>query len=206
MTTAIEIRDLPGRINEALARAVAGEKVVLLDGTTPRARLVPIENTTGNRVAGLHAGAIQPAPDFDAPLPEEFWTGQSCNCCWTPTRSCGGTATPGNSQLSAPALTAIRDPANEVWFSVVNIWEMVIKAQLKKLTLRLPIGDIVAQQLANGLRVLDVNVAHVLAVETLPNVHKDPFDRLLAAQTNAEGVKLVTNDPVFAQFPVPLLW
>ncbi len=109
-------------------------------------------------------------------------------------------------QLSMPALTALRDPANEVWFSVVNIWEMVIKSQLNKLALRLPLADIVAQQLANGLRVLDVTVAHVLAVEALPTVHKDPFDRLLAAQANAEGALLVTNDPVFAQYPVQVLW
>jgi antitoxin (DNA-binding transcriptional repressor) of toxin-antitoxin stability system len=77
MSTTIDIRELPGRIDEALARAIAGEEVVLLDGTTPRARLVPISGANGNRVAGLHAGAIQPAPDFDAPLPDEFWAGQS---------------------------------------------------------------------------------------------------------------------------------
>jgi PIN domain nuclease of toxin-antitoxin system len=72
------------------------------------------------------------------------------------------------SQLSAPALTALHDPANEVWFSVVNVWEMVIKAQLGKLALRVPLADIVAQQQSNGLRTLDVTVAHVLAVESLP--------------------------------------
>ena len=77
MTTTIDIRELPGRLDEALARAVAGEEVVLLDGTTPRARLVPIAVVGGNRVPGLHAGAIQPAPDFDSPLPDEFWAGQS---------------------------------------------------------------------------------------------------------------------------------
>jgi PIN domain nuclease of toxin-antitoxin system len=109
-------------------------------------------------------------------------------------------------QLSGPALAALRDPANEVWFSVVNVWEMVIKAQLNKLTLRLPLADIVAQQLSNGLRVLDVTVPHVLAVEALPPAHKDPFDRLLAAQANVEGALLVTNDPVFAHYPVRVLW
>jgi antitoxin (DNA-binding transcriptional repressor) of toxin-antitoxin stability system len=76
MPMTLDIRDLPGRIDEALARAVAGEVVVLLDGTIPRARLLPYTATGGNRIAGLHAGAIQPAPDFDAPLPDEFWTGQ----------------------------------------------------------------------------------------------------------------------------------
>ena len=54
-------------------------------------------------------------------------------------------------QLSAPALAALRDPANEVWLSVTSVWEMVIKAQLGKLTLRLPLASIVTQQQANGL-------------------------------------------------------
>ena len=109
-------------------------------------------------------------------------------------------------QLSAAALAALRDPANEVWFSAVNVWKMAIKAQLGKLTLRLPLADIVAHQQANGLHVLDVTVVHVLALESLPSVHKDPFDRLLAAQANAEDAELVTSDPVFAQYPVRVLW
>jgi len=74
MTTAIDIRELPARLDEALALAAAGGEVILLDGSTPRARLVPID-VARPRVLGLHPGAIQPAPDFDAPLPEDFWAG-----------------------------------------------------------------------------------------------------------------------------------
>jgi PIN domain nuclease of toxin-antitoxin system len=109
-------------------------------------------------------------------------------------------------QLSAVALAALRDPANEVWLSVVSVWEMVIKAQLGKLTLRLPLADIVSQQQVNGLRVLTVSLEHVLAVEGLPPVHKDPFDRLLIAQANVEGAELVSADQVVRQYPVHILW
>lgn len=109
-------------------------------------------------------------------------------------------------QLSFVALAALRDPANSVWLSVVNVWEMVIKSQLGKLTLRLPLSQIVVQQQSNGLRVLDVTLPHTLAVERLPPVHKDPFDRLLIAQANVEGAELVTVDPIFAQYPVRVLW
>jgi len=63
MATAIDIRDLPARLEEALALAAAGHEVILLDGPTPRARLVPY-GPAPPRVAGLHAGAIQSAPDF----------------------------------------------------------------------------------------------------------------------------------------------
>src|SRR5262245_39143538 len=109
-------------------------------------------------------------------------------------------------QLSAPALVALRDPANEVWFSVVSVWEMVIKAQLGRLALRLPLADIVAQQQADGLQVLPVALAHALAVEGLPTIHKDPFNRLLIAQANVEGAELVSADPVVRQYPVRVLW
>jgi PIN domain nuclease of toxin-antitoxin system len=106
-------------------------------------------------------------------------------------------------QLSAPALAALRDPANSVWFSVVSVWEIVIKAQLGKLTLRMPFVDIVAQQQANGLQVLPATLPHGLAVEALPPVHQDPFDRLLAAQSIVEGAELVSADAIFRHYPVP---
>lgn len=109
-------------------------------------------------------------------------------------------------QLSATASTALRDPANTVWLSVVSVWEIVIKAQLGKLTLRLPLADIVAQQQANGLQILVAKLAHSLAVETLPPVHKDPFDRLLAAQSIVEAAELVSADAIFSHYPVRLLW
>jgi antitoxin (DNA-binding transcriptional repressor) of toxin-antitoxin stability system len=76
MTMAIDIRELPARLDEILAVASAGGEVVLLEGLIPRARLVPLEPTCP-RTAGLHHGALRPAVDFDAPLPEGFWTGQS---------------------------------------------------------------------------------------------------------------------------------
>src|SRR4051812_46322359 len=109
-------------------------------------------------------------------------------------------------QLSPMSLAARRDPANEVWFSAVNIWEMVIKIQAGKLIPRLPLADIIAHQQANGLRVLAVTVDHVLGVERLPSPHKDLFDRLLAAQAIAEDAELVTADHIFAQYPVRVLW
>jgi PIN domain nuclease of toxin-antitoxin system len=109
-------------------------------------------------------------------------------------------------QLSASALAALSDPANEVWLSVASVWEMVIKAQLGKLTLRLPLAGVVTQQQANGLQVLAVTLAHALAVEGLPAIHKDPFDRVLIAQANVEGAELVSADPVVRQYPVRVLW
>jgi PIN domain nuclease of toxin-antitoxin system len=93
-----------------------------------------------------------------------------------------------------------------VWLSVVSVWEILIKAQLGKLSVRLPLPDIVAQQQANGLQVLPMTLPHSLALEGLPPIHKDPFDRLLIAQAVVEGAELVSADRVFVQYPVRLLW
>lgn len=75
MTTTIDIRELPARLQEALDLAAAGGEVSLTDGNIVRARLVPAESKP-HRIAGLHAGAIEASPDFDSPLPDDFWTGQ----------------------------------------------------------------------------------------------------------------------------------
>ena len=110
------------------------------------------------------------------------------------------------SQLSPRALSAIRDPSNEVWLSACSVWEMAIKADLGKLTLRLPLADIVAQQRANGLQIMPIIVEHSLAVIGLPPIHKDPFDRLLVAQANIEGAELVSDDSLIRKYPVRILW
>ncbi len=75
MATTIEIHELPTRLAEILALVSSGNEVVLLAGSIPRARIVPCDNAQP-RKPGLHPGAMQPTPDFDAPLPYEFWNGQ----------------------------------------------------------------------------------------------------------------------------------
>lgn len=74
MTATIDIRDSPGRIDELLALAAAGREVILLDGSSPRARLVPMPPAA--RVAAPHAGTASMSTDFDTPLPHDFWAGR----------------------------------------------------------------------------------------------------------------------------------
>ncbi|HJT78248.1 MAG TPA: hypothetical protein VJ739_13675 [Gemmataceae bacterium] len=76
-TTFVEIKDLPSRFAEVLEAAAAGSEVILTDGDVPRAKLVPVAGATQGRVPGLHPGAITTTDDFDAPLPDEFWLGDS---------------------------------------------------------------------------------------------------------------------------------
>lgn len=84
---------------------------------------------------------------------------------------------------------------------------MQIKLQLGKLSLRLPLAEvIVSQQQTNDIQVLPVALEHVLALQGLPAYHKDPFDRLLIAQANVEEAALISHDPVFAHYPVKVMW
>jgi antitoxin (DNA-binding transcriptional repressor) of toxin-antitoxin stability system len=75
MSTTFDVQELAARLGEAMAILSSGGEVLLTEGNIPRARLIPC-GKSGPRLPGLHAGAIQTASDFDAPLPDDFWAGQ----------------------------------------------------------------------------------------------------------------------------------
>ncbi len=106
-------------------------------------------------------------------------------------------------KLSKPARAAVSDPENQVFLSIVSPWEIAIKSSVGKL--RTP-GNIAAILPTMGIELLSLSLAHVAAVEILPFHHRDPFDRMLAAQAQAEGAKLVTSDAVFARYGIATLW
>jgi len=109
-------------------------------------------------------------------------------------------------RLSPAALSALQDEANELLLSVASVWEMQIKIQLGKLKLSLPLKDLVKnQQETNDLTVSPVTLTHVLALDALPLHHKDPFDRLLIAQSIEDELTIVTADSQFAAYSVKLL-
>ncbi len=74
-TAAFDVHDLPARFAEALARAAAGDEVMITENEVPRARLLSL-GPGQPRILGLHPGAITMAPDFDEPLPDDFWLGR----------------------------------------------------------------------------------------------------------------------------------
>jgi antitoxin (DNA-binding transcriptional repressor) of toxin-antitoxin stability system len=76
MATTIDIHDLPARLEEAVRLASEGQEILIADEGTPRAKLIPLERAAGARVPGLHAGMVDIADDFDAPLPDDFWLGR----------------------------------------------------------------------------------------------------------------------------------
>ena len=96
---------------------------------------------------------------------------------------------------------------SELVLSVASIWEILIKVQLRKLSLPRPAGPYVIRTLAeNQIKTLPIELDHLLAFEDLPLHHRDPFDRMLIAQALEEGLPIVTADPEFSRYPVEVIW
>jgi PIN domain nuclease of toxin-antitoxin system len=111
------------------------------------------------------------------------------------------------SKLGAAAVTALQDPANQLLLSAGTMWELGIKTALGKLTLSLPFRQWMDKAMADlGLTVLPIALDHVELQAGLPFHHRDPFDRLLAAQALVEGIPLVSADTVFDQYGVNRIW
>jgi PIN domain nuclease of toxin-antitoxin system len=109
--------------------------------------------------------------------------------------------------LSASAKTLIEDPGNRKLVSVASCWEIAIKAGLGKLVLGEPSGAYIPNALSRtGFDLLAISLTHATAVESLPQHHKDPFDRLLICQAQAEGIPLVSADRHFDACGITRLW
>jgi PIN domain nuclease of toxin-antitoxin system len=113
----------------------------------------------------------------------------------------------GNPALSAIARAAMEDASNERFISHATPWEMAIKLSLGRLQLQVGFEVIFSGVMkANGFEFLPPAVEHYRALISLPFHHRDPFDRLLVAQARVEGLTLVSCDPHFPAYGVPVLW
>ncbi len=104
-------------------------------------------------------------------------------------------------RLSASAQRLIGDQSNTLVFSAVSIWDVSIKASLKRADFQVDPSRLRHGLLAGGFRELDITSEHAIAVGNLPWRRRDPFDRLLLAQAAVENATLVTADPVLAHYP-----
>jgi PIN domain nuclease of toxin-antitoxin system len=104
-------------------------------------------------------------------------------------------------RLPAAARAILQEPANDILFSAASIWEVAIKAGLGREDFRVAPGLLRHGLLGAGYGEMAIAGTHVVAVEMLPPLHKDPFDRILVAQAMVEDVMLVTSDPIVARYP-----
>jgi PIN domain nuclease of toxin-antitoxin system len=104
-------------------------------------------------------------------------------------------------RLSATAQKLVNSPSNELLFSAASVWEVAIKRGLGRKDFQADPRLLRRGLLDNGYIELPILSDHVVAIESLPPIHKDPFDRLLVAQATVEGITLLTADSVVAQYP-----
>jgi PIN domain nuclease of toxin-antitoxin system len=113
----------------------------------------------------------------------------------------------GDSRLSPAARTAIEDLGNNRYLSMASLWEIAIKASIDKLVLSEPFETLIPTQLdENAIELLDISVEHTALIASMPFHHRDPFDRLIAAQAKVEQMTLVSVDDVFDVYDINRLW
>jgi PIN domain nuclease of toxin-antitoxin system len=107
-------------------------------------------------------------------------------------------------RLSANAGTLIDDPENELLFSAASLWEVAIKRGLGRNDFQVDPRLLGRGLLDNSYGELPIVSDHLVAIESLPAIHKDPFDRILVAQATVEGITLLTTDSLVGQYPGPI--
>jgi PIN domain nuclease of toxin-antitoxin system len=107
-------------------------------------------------------------------------------------------------RLSKQTRTLIDDPKNELLFSAASLWEVAIKRGLGRDDFKVDARLLRRGLLDNGYSELPIISDHVVATDSLPLLHKDPFDRMLVAQATVEGITLLTVDSLVSQYPGPV--
>lgn len=114
--------------------------------------------------------------------------------------------TSADAKLPVAHRLAIRNPANSIFLSSASVWEAVIKHTSGKLSLPAPAADYLPRQrVAHGIEPLEVDEGAMAPLASLPPLHRDPFDRMLIAQTLQHGMKMASADPEVLAYPVPTL-
>lgn len=110
-------------------------------------------------------------------------------------------------RLNQLARTILTDKQNQLYLSAASVWEIVIKAALGKLPLpEVPVTYVPSRMAAQGIQALSITHAHALQVFSLPAHHRDPFDRIIIAQSQVENLPLLTADPMFQAYNVAIIW
>jgi PIN domain nuclease of toxin-antitoxin system len=109
-------------------------------------------------------------------------------------------AVASSKRLPREARELLEDESHEVYFSAVSIWEIAIKSSLRRKDFRIDLAPFLVALPQMGLVELPVTAAHAAGVAQLPFIHRDPFDRLLIAQSIAEPLTLLTNDKILDRY------
>ena len=109
-------------------------------------------------------------------------------------------------KLSDTAKNLISDKENACFISIVSLWEIAIKVKSNKLNVGMPFHELQSYLLSNDFQILNLDFLHLVKLSDLDDHHKDPFDRILIAQSIVENLPLVSIDRHFSSYPVNLIW
>ena len=113
----------------------------------------------------------------------------------------------GSDRLSINAQNIIVDQNNDLFLSTVSLWEIAIKVSIGKLELLQSFDKLIPDQLhKNDIHTLSMELNHLSELIQLPFHHRDPFDRLIIAQSMTEAMPVISSDPAFKMYPIEIIW
>jgi PIN domain nuclease of toxin-antitoxin system len=111
-----------------------------------------------------------------------------------------------DARLSVQAKSVIEDDQNEIIATIASFWEMAIKINLGKLVLKMSLDEMFEKLDDMGIRIITIQASHIHIIETLPLHHRDPFDRMIIAQADAEKCIIISIDEAFDAYQTAVLW
>ena len=111
-----------------------------------------------------------------------------------------------NSKLPKPVKKDIENKDNNLFLSIASLWEIAIKLQIKKLEIGYTIEQVIELAEENSFTILPIEPYHIIKLQSLKFHHRDPFDRILAAQALGEKMHLVSADDIFDSYKVKRVW
>ena len=112
-----------------------------------------------------------------------------------------------DNRLSSKAQSIIKNSRNDIYFSAVSAWEMSIKIRLGRLSIEEELEPFIIKQLSeNNFSTLSITIFHSIYTSKLPEIHKDPFDRMIIAQSKVENMSLISKDKNIKKYKVPIVW
>ena len=111
----------------------------------------------------------------------------------------------GSKSLSKQRQQIIVNPNNDVFVSIASLWEIAIKISIEKLTLAKSLADVIKQIAVQSIEILPISPEHTLQVSILPFYHRDPFDRIIIAQSQVENLSIMTSDGEFGKYGITIL-
>ena len=111
-----------------------------------------------------------------------------------------------DARLSTISKSVVENEQNEIFATIASFWEMAIKISLGKLNLKMPLDDMFEKLESMEIAIINIQASHVRNVQNLPHHHRDPFDRMIIAQADAEKCTIISIDNAFDAYSTPVLW